>query len=84
MLPRDFCKTDWLTDDERSFINRWSMWGHDICAKVGRHWDSSVPGAPLFKTRSEAYDFASTFVCESLKRRALERYERAKAESRKD
>jgi hypothetical protein len=65
-----------MTDDERALVNRWAR-GCDWCvSKVGRrHWDSSVPGAPLFKTRKAAYEFLSRFVCEAIPRRCIERME---------
>lgn len=66
---------DFVTDEERSLTNRWSMWGSDCIQKVGLRWDSNVPGAPLFKTRKAAHDFLSTFVCDAIPLRCLQRIE---------
>jgi len=64
---------DYITDDERQLMNRWAMHGWDCIAKVGRKWDSNVPGAPLFSTKTLAHDFLTTFVCEAIPRRCVER-----------
>jgi hypothetical protein len=43
---------------------------------VGRLWDSGVPrSTKLFKTKRQAFEFLSTFVCDVLQYRALQRYE---------
>ena len=66
---------EFVTVDERDLTNRWSMWGSDCLTKVGRLWDSQVPGAPLFRTKREAGDFLSTFVCDAIPQRCIERAE---------
>jgi hypothetical protein len=70
---------DYETADERALAARWSMFGIDMIQKVGRKWDSMVPGAPLFSTKRAAHDFLSTFVCDAIPRRCLERIEQKAA-----
>jgi hypothetical protein len=68
---------DHITTDERDLTNRWSMWGSDCIGKIGRKWDSNVPGAPYFKTKREAEEFLSRFVCDMIPLRCLHRMGRA-------
>lgn len=53
-----------LTDAERALSGRWAAYGDDCVTKYGRGrwWDSHVPGAALFKTKREAYEFLTNFV----------------------
>jgi hypothetical protein len=64
---------DYITSDERDLTNRWSMWGHDCHQKVGKLWDSLVPGMPLCKTRKEAHEKLTRFVCDAIPLRCLQR-----------
>ena len=64
---------DFVTDDERDITNRWSMFGSAVIAKVGSRWDSGVPGAPLFRTKTAAHDFLTRFVCDAIPLRCVER-----------
>ena len=70
-LPQNW--REFITDAERDLTNRWSMFGWDCISKVGGQWDSQVPGAPLFKTKTEAHDFLSTFVCDVIPQHCLDR-----------
>lgn len=74
-LPDDWRSFE--TVDERNLTNQWSMWGWSCIQKVGRKWDSMVPGAPLFKTKTEAHEFLTRFVCDVIPMRCLERAEAA-------
>ena len=66
---RPFFHPNWrdhVTDDDRDLTNRW-MRGIDWCvSKVGRKWNSGVPKAPLFKTKREAYEFVTRYVCDAI------------------
>jgi len=64
---------DYITTEERNASNRWSMYGNGCITKIGRKWDSTAPGAPLFKTKSEAYEFLSTFVCDVIPQNCAKR-----------
>jgi len=64
---------DFRTVDERNLSNRWLMWGSDCIGKVGRRWDSNVPGVPLFKTKKAASDALDIFVCDAIPLRCWER-----------
>lgn len=75
--PPGFHPSDWHTDEERDITARWSMWGWSSIAKVRSRWDSGVPGAPLFKTKKEAHEFLTRFVCDAIPLRCLERFEAA-------
>ena len=66
---------DMLTPEERALINRWTMYGSDCLAKVGRRWDSGVPGAPLTRTKKAADEYLTRFVCDTLPLRCRERIE---------
>ena len=80
-LPNNW--RDYVTDDERSLQNRLSMWGSDCISKVGkRFWDSGVPGAPLFKTKTAAHDYLETFVCDMIHLRCVERIARGEKPAR--
>ena len=57
---------DYLTAEERSITNRWAMGGDSCIGKVRSRWDSTVPGAPFFRTKSAAFDFLTRFVCDSI------------------
>lgn len=74
-LPNNW--RDFVTVEERDLSNRLSMWGSDCIAKVGRMWDSQVPGMPLFKTKTAAHDALERFVCDAIPMRCVERIERA-------
>lgn len=66
---------EYITADERHLTNTWSMWGSDCHPKIGRMWDSLVPGAPLFKTKREAHEYLTNFVCDMIPLRCLARIE---------
>jgi hypothetical protein len=70
-LPQNW--RDHVTEEERQISNRWSMYGNDCIQKVGRFWDSTVPGYPLCKTRKEAYEALSRFVCDAIPLRCANR-----------
>ena len=70
-LPENW--RDLRTVDERVLENRLSLWGSDCINKVGRMWDSGVPGMPLFKTKKAAHDALETFVCDAIPLRCWER-----------
>lgn len=67
---------DYMTEDERNLSNHLSMWGSDCIPKVGRLWDSLVPGMPFFRTKKAAYAALSTFVCDMIPLRCVERMAR--------
>ena len=64
---------DHITPEERDLTNHWSMYGWACIQKVGSKWDSMVPGAPLFKTKTAAHDFLSNFVCDAIPLRCIQR-----------
>ena len=66
-----------MTVAERDLTNRWMRYGSDVHSKVGKKWDSCVPGAPLFTTKKAANDFLTAFVCDSIPLRCAERAEAA-------
>jgi hypothetical protein len=70
-LPNNW--RDFITDEERHLTNIWSMWGSDCHPKVGKGWDSLVPGMPYCKTKKEAHQKLSTFVCDMIPLRCLQR-----------
>ncbi len=74
------CPLNWReyeTTDERDLTARWMRFGWTMLQKVGRHWDSCVPGAPLFKTKKAAGAFLDRFVCDAIPLRCAERSEAA-------
>lgn len=73
-FPPGFYPADHYTDAERAIETRWMRWGSDCLQKIGRKWDSTVPGAPLFATKREALVFLTRYVTEALPLRALERF----------
>lgn len=73
---------EYVTVEERDLTNRWSMHGWASIQKIGRKWDSGVPGAPLFKTKTEAHEYLSRFVCDMIPLRCHERAELADAQAR--
>jgi hypothetical protein len=64
---------DHVTTEERDITNRWSMFGSDCIGKVGRRWDSQVPGMPLCATKGEAYEALTRFVCDMIPLRCMDR-----------
>lgn len=66
---------DYITDEERQITNRWMMHGWDSITKVNSLWDSGVPGAPLFKTKTAAHGHLTQFVCDAIPLRCVERME---------
>ncbi len=70
-LPQNW--REYLSEEEKHIMTRWSMWGSDCLYKVGSQWNSNIPGMPLFKTKKAAGDALDRFVCDSIPLRCVQR-----------
>jgi len=70
-LPENW--RDFITPDERHLTNQWSRWGHDCHPRIGKKWDSLVPGMPYFTTRKAAHEALTRFICDMIPLRCLQR-----------
>jgi hypothetical protein len=57
---------DVMGPDDRAAVERWRTLGEKAPIKVGKRWDSCVPGMPFFPTRREAAGALRRFVEEAL------------------